>query len=93
MCDENKLEQIISGCKKGKNECFTQLLEIYANRCYGYFYRLTGNRSDSDDLLSELFIKLVTKIDSFKGGSFDGWLFTVASNLFYDHLRRKKLEN
>jgi RNA polymerase sigma-70 factor (ECF subfamily) len=37
--------------------------------------------------LSELFVKLVEKISSYRGGSFDGWLFTMASNLFHDHLR------
>lgn len=60
---------------------------MYGNRCYGYFYRLTGNREKSNDLLSQLFVKLVEKIHSFKGGSFDGWIFTIASNIFRDQLR------
>jgi RNA polymerase sigma-70 factor (ECF subfamily) len=63
---------------------------MYASRCYGYFYRLTGNNDVSDELLSELFVKLVEKIASYKGGSFDGWLFKIASNIFYDYLRSKQ---
>jgi RNA polymerase sigma-70 factor (ECF subfamily) len=59
---------------------------------YGYFYRLTGNPELSDDLLSQLFVKLVTKIGSFRAGSFEGWLFKIASNLFNDHLRAKQRE-
>ena len=58
--------QIIDGCKAGEPESFGQLLDRYARRCYGYFYRMTGNRQTSDDLLSELFVKLVGKIRSFK---------------------------
>jgi RNA polymerase sigma-70 factor (ECF subfamily) len=66
------------------------VVDIYASRVYGYFYRLTGNKETSDDLLSELFVKLVEKIGTFAGGSFDGWLFKTASNIFYDYLRDKQ---
>ncbi len=90
MAENNDLAQIITGCKKGDAESFSQLVDIYTKKCYGYFYRMTANREISDDLLSELFVKLVEKIGSYKGGSFDGWIFTVASNIFYDYLRDKQ---
>ncbi len=63
---------------------------MYASRCYGYFYRLTGDRDLSDELLSELFIRLVEKVGSYKGGAFESWLFKIASNIFHDHLRGKQ---
>lgn len=63
---------------------------MYSGRCYGYFYRLTGDRHLSDELLSELFIRLVAKIGSYKGGAFESWLFKIASNIFHDHLRGKQ---
>ena len=85
----NDHEKIIAGCQKGSNEAFARLLDIYAARCYGYFYRLTGDRTQSNDLLSELFLKLVEKICSFRGSSFENWLFTIASNIFHDYLRQK----
>ena len=65
------------------------MVERYAGRCYGYFYRLCGDPEASEELVSELFAKLVEKVGTFEGDSFDNWLFTVASNLFRDHLRRK----
>ena len=65
-------------------------MDLYSNRLYGYFYRLSGNRTLSDDLLSELFVRLIKKIGSYNDGSFDGWIFRVASNIFYDHLRAKQ---
>jgi len=90
MAKSEDLTRIITGCKKGNAECFSQLVDIYSRRCYGYFYRLTGRREISDDLLSELFVKLVEKIGSYKGGSFEGWLFRIASNIFHDYLRSKQ---
>ena len=86
----DNLARIIIGCKRGVAECFSQLVDIYASRCYGYFYRLTGDNNVSDDLLSELFVKLVGKIGSYEGGSFESWLFKVASNVFHDYLRDKQ---
>jgi RNA polymerase sigma-70 factor (ECF subfamily) len=89
MANGEDLARIINGCKRGEPECFSQLVDMYSSRCYGYFCRLTGNREVSDDLLSELFVKLVEKIGSFKGGSFESWLFKTASNIFHDYLRGK----
>jgi RNA polymerase sigma-70 factor (ECF subfamily) len=95
MTNSDDLAQLIIGCKSGDSRCFSQVVDMYASRCYGYFYRLTGNKDLSDELLSELFVKLVEKIYSYKGGSFEGWLFRIASNIFHDYLRsrhrRKKL--
>ena len=93
MAEGNDLARVISGCKNGDAECFSQLVDMYARRCYGYFYRLTGNNDVSDELLSELFVKLVEKIGSFKKGSFESWLFKVASNIFYDYLRDKQRQS
>jgi RNA polymerase sigma-70 factor (ECF subfamily) len=85
-----ELARIIAGCKSGDADCFAQIVNLYAGRCYGYFYRLTGDRNLSDELLSELFIRLVEKIGSYKGGAFESWLFRIALNIFHDHLRGKQ---
>ncbi|MCK4913057.1 MAG: RNA polymerase sigma factor [Planctomycetes bacterium] len=90
MTENDTLVRIIAGCKSGEADSFSQLLDMYANRCYGYFYRLTGNKDVSDDLLSELFVKLIEKIKSYNGGCFQSWLFKIASNIFYDYLRKKQ---
>jgi RNA polymerase sigma-70 factor (ECF subfamily) len=90
MTKSDDLARIVIGCKDGDAQCFSQVVDMYASRCYGYFYRLTGNKDISDELLSELFVKLVEKIGSYKGGSFESWLFTIASNIFHDYLRSKQ---
>jgi RNA polymerase sigma-70 factor (ECF subfamily) len=90
MAKDNELARIIDDCKKGSAEGFSRLIDIYAGRLYGYFYRLSGNREISNDLLSELFVKLVEKIGTYKGGCFDSWLFRIASNIFNDYLREKQ---
>ena len=86
------LNEIIAGCKDRQKDAFSQLIEMYGKRLYGYFYRLTGRADISDELLSEMFLKLVEKIDSYRDGSFDIWLFTIATNVFRDHLRARRRE-
>lgn len=97
MDDKDKLNEIVAKCKQGDNDAFSQLVDMFAGQCYGYFYRVSGNSEISNDLLSQLFVKLVEKIGSFKGGSFRSWLFTVSANVWRDHLRglyrRRKLVN
>jgi RNA polymerase sigma-70 factor, ECF subfamily len=93
--DPEQLKLLIDKCKAGQAGAFDQLIALYADRCFGFLYRLSGHRQTAEDLLSELFIKLVEKIGSWDGGSFDNWIFTIAGNLFKDYLRadyrRKKL--
>ena len=90
MAKSDDLARVVDGCKQGDAQCFSQVIDMFSSRCYGYFYRLTGNSDISDELLSELFVKLVEKIGLYNGGSFEGWLFRIASNIFHDHLRSKQ---
>lgn len=86
----DELAFIISGCRNGDADCFSALVDAYGGRCYGYFYRLTGSSELSEELLSELFVKLVERIYSYRGGVFESWLFRIAANIFHDHLRAKQ---
>lgn len=85
--DNDNLDKIVRRCQEGDGEAFSELIDLFGKSLYGYFYRLCGNADVSNDLLSELFVKLVKRIGSYKGGSFKKWLYTVASNIFYDQLR------
>ena len=84
--DETKksIERLVRLCRKGEPDAFSRIVDIYSGRLFGYFYRLTGNRDDANELLSELFLKLVEKIAGCKPQTFEPWLFKTASNLFAD---------
>ncbi|MCF7956790.1 MAG: sigma-70 family RNA polymerase sigma factor [Phycisphaerae bacterium] len=89
MTDSNELNDIVVRCQNGESQAYDELVDMFGTSLYGYFYRLSGNSEVSNDLLSELFMKLVQKIGSYKGGSFKKWVFTIASNIFYDYLRHR----
>jgi RNA polymerase sigma-70 factor (ECF subfamily) len=87
MADNTELDAIVIRCQNGDSTAYAEIVDMFGSSLYGYFYRLSGNSEISNDLLSELFMKLVQKIGTYKGGSFKKWVFTIASNTFYDYLR------
>ena len=67
------------------------LYERYKNPLYGYFFKLTrGDRDASEDLVHNVFYKVLKYKHSFKGtGKFSKWLFSIAHNLGIDYLRKE----
>jgi RNA polymerase sigma-70 factor (ECF subfamily) len=90
MTTSSQLSQILTLCKAGQAQAFEKLIDLYAKRCYGYFLRASGDAELSEELLSQLFVRLVEKIGTYRGGSFDRWIFETAANIFKDHLRAKR---
>ena len=68
------------------------LVATYSVRVYRHAHRLTGNRADAEDLAQDVFIRVFRSLDSYQdldGGSFEGWLHRITTNLFLDQVRRK----
>lgn len=90
MADRDVASLIRRACA-GEPEAFDALIDAYAKRLHGYLYRLCGNRDDADDLLQEVFLRVVRTIGSYThDGRFEGWLFRIATNLARDRIRRVK---
>ncbi len=87
MSDENTwLEQAKQGDIKAFHELFTPMQRPLKS----YLYRLTANRNDAEDLTHDTFVRAFDKIGSFKEkASLKTWVFTIATNLAMDMLRRR----
>ncbi len=58
-----------------------------------FFVHLTGNHEASEDLVQEVFFRVLKYRQSFQPGtSFRAWLYQVARNAHIDHAGRHKLE-
>jgi RNA polymerase sigma-70 factor (ECF subfamily) len=83
------LADTISRARRGDAAAFDALIDGYADRLYGYFYRLTGSHHEAEDLLQDLFVRLVRALRSYEHrGRFDAWLFQMAANLARDRIRQ-----
>ena len=88
--EQDLLGEQIAKCQQGDPEAFAWLSEEYGPRLYRYFLRMKGSAADAEDLLQELFVKLIEKIGHYKHeGRFEGWLFCVAANMVRDEARRR----
>lgn len=82
---------LIQRAKLGEKEAFGKLYELYVDRLYRYcFFRVGNNRELAEDLVQSSFIKAWEKIDTFKKGSFQAWLYTITRNTLVDHIRSDK---
>ncbi|AQQ10426.1 Sigma-W factor [Sedimentisphaera cyanobacteriorum] len=81
-------EQLIAGCKRGEQEAYRQLVDIYSDKIYGYFASCTRDPEAAEELLSDFYFKLLKSIKSYKNGSFEAWIFKIAGSVYYDYLRK-----
>ncbi|MCP4247891.1 MAG: sigma-70 family RNA polymerase sigma factor [bacterium] len=87
--EDDGLADLIDRAQRREPQAFDDLVERYGRRLFGYLYRLTGSRDDADDLLQEVFVRLVRTIGGYQhDGRFEGWLFRIATNLARDRVRR-----
>jgi RNA polymerase sigma-70 factor (ECF subfamily) len=83
--------RLLSQCALADNrDAFGQLVEAYQPRVRRFLLNLTtGDEMLTDDLAQETFIKAYVGIRSFKGMSaFGTWLYRIAYNEFYSHVRK-----
>lgn len=73
----------------GNTRAFDQLVRKYQSPVRRFFLHQTcGDEALSDDLAQETFIKAYTGLSGFgQLSSFSTWLYRIAYNVFYDHLR------
>jgi len=89
MSDEEKL---ISRCQQGELEKFGLLYDKYIKKIYDFVYYKTMHKETAEDLVSQIFMKALSKIMDFKfnQGTFQAWLYRIARNSVIDHYRTKK---
>lgn len=69
-----------------------ELYDCYAPRVYAYIYRRVGDPHLAEDLVGDVFVRVVQAICSRRPWhtSFRAWLYQIAHNLVVDHYRRPK---
>lgn len=83
-----RLAELIRDAQRGDQAAFGRLVDVFAGRLFGFLLRVTGSHSDAEDLLQEVFVRLVRMIASYRHQDrFEAWIFRIAANLARDRAR------
>ncbi|MBN1224164.1 MAG: RNA polymerase sigma factor [Candidatus Aminicenantes bacterium] len=90
MISDNRIMEEV---REGKVEKLAVLFEKHHIKLFNFFLRLTGNRGASEDLVQEVFLRILKYRKTFRGQSkFTVWMYQIARNAHIDFLRKGKDE-
>jgi RNA polymerase sigma factor (sigma-70 family) len=86
-------EYIMEKVKSGNIDYMTEIFNRYNNQILNYFFRLSGNLEDSQDLTQSVFLRLIKYRKSFnKSKSFKSWIYSVSRNILNTHYQSKVIK-
>ncbi|MGH7894318.1 MAG: RNA polymerase sigma factor, partial [Candidatus Binatia bacterium] len=66
-------------------------IERCRKRLWAHCYRMTGRRTEADDLSQEAIARAIERTEDLHDGTAaEGWLFRIATTVCLDHLRRER---
>ncbi|MDQ2907097.1 MAG: sigma-70 family RNA polymerase sigma factor [Ktedonobacteraceae bacterium] len=75
----------------GDQDAFSVLVERYKDAVQNLSYRMLGNVTEAEDVTQEAFVRAYTQLATYKPvHKFSTWLFSIASHLAIDQLRRRR---
>ena len=83
--------RLMEDVKEGNVEKMAVLFEKHHVSLFNFFMRLTGNHNISEDLVQEVFMRMLKYRSTYQGRSkFTLWMYQIARNAHIDFLRKKK---
>lgn len=85
-------EGLLRAMAEGHPGAFDELFSRHSAVVLSFLSRLTTSKCDPEDLLQETFLRVLTHAKDFRpGAAFRPWLFTIARNVAYNSLQKRKL--
>ena len=80
--------ELVRRAAGGDVEAYEQLYRQHVGRVHGLCLRMTRDRSEAEELVQYVFVRVWEKLGSFRGGSaFSTWLHRVTVNTVIQRLR------
>jgi RNA polymerase sigma-70 factor, ECF subfamily len=75
-----------------KSEQIQSIYKTYLPRVYGYVAARVADVHEAEDLVSDIFLKVVKNFDQLRSEtSLSAWIFTIAHHTLVNHYRRKNI--
>lgn len=77
--DEPRLGELVQAARAGDHDALGELVGVLVDDVYRLALRITANRADAEDASQEIMIKVITRLDSFRGeASVRTWTYRIA---------------
>ncbi|WP_328321483.1 sigma-70 family RNA polymerase sigma factor [Kribbella sp. NBC_00382] len=73
-----------------QTSAWDEIVRTHSARVYHFAYRLTGNRYDAEDLSHDVFVRVFRYLHTYRPNTFEGWLYRITVNLFFDQIRHRR---
>jgi RNA polymerase sigma-70 factor (ECF subfamily) len=84
--------EVVRRCRGGDERAYRELIERYRRPLYSLAMRMLRSEQDAEDLAQETFVRMFRALDRYDPSRpFAAWLFTIATRLCIDHLRRRRI--
>lgn len=82
---------LLAQYRAGDSQAFRKLVDSYRDRMLQFFYRLCWDRDRAEDLVQDLFLKLLLGSKRYRPeGRLGTFVYRVATNLWIDHYRQMR---
>ena len=86
------LSILIKKSQEGDAAAMEKIYELYKRPLFNLAYRYTSDRSDAEDLIHDVFIKIFTHIKEVnRDKTFVAWMYRIAINTCFSHLRSRRI--
>ena len=84
---------VMAQVRDGDTGRLAVLFERHHRPLFHYFIRLNGDRNLSEDLVQDVFFRMLRYRRTYKDGhAFTAWMYQIARNARVDHARKRKAE-
>ena len=83
---------LVRRCLAGDEKAYRELIERHQAQVYSLALRMVRRAEDAEDLAQETFVRMFRALSRYDPTRpFTAWLFTIATRLCIDHIRRRKV--
>lgn len=87
-------EAIMLRVRAGETGLLAELFERHNRPVFGFFYRMTSSRELSEDLVQDVFLRILRYRDTYQPRtSFAAWMYGIARNAMIDQMRKRRPES
>src|SRR5262249_29036669 len=93
MPDSTTDDALMSRVREGDVHALAPLFDRHSAALLNFYLRTTGNRASSEDLVQDVFVRILKYRRTYRPGSrFVTWMYNIARHARVDYLRKRRGE-